>query len=182
MIERVTRLIKLDFSVFKDIESDPQATMEAAIIVGATTFLSAIASAMGSEHAFGTFVISVINGLIGWVVWSAVTYFIGKTVFSGGGTLEQMLRVIGYANAPRILGILTVIPCIGWLGGLAGLLISLVASIMAIKEALDVELGTAIAVIIVGAIAMAIVSAIIGIVLGSVFAISVGMTQLLFGQ
>jgi hypothetical protein len=133
---------------------------------------------VGSDYPGAAFAQSVINGFVGWIVWSAVTYFVGKSLFSGGGTLAQMLRVLGYANAPRILGVLVVIPCVGWLAGLVGLVLSLIAGVMAIKEALDVELGTAIAVVIVGAIGMAIFWAIVGVIISAVFAIGFGVTQL----
>jgi hypothetical protein len=182
MVERIMRIVKLDFSVFREIESDPNATVEAAIIVAVTTLISAVASTIGSDHAVASFVQSVINGLAGWVVWSAVTYFVGRSMFAGGGTLVQMLRVLGYANAPRILSILVVVPCFGWLAVLIGWLLSIVAGIMAIKEALDVELGTAIAVVIIGVIAMVIFWLIVGVIVGSVFAISFGFSQLLFGR
>jgi hypothetical protein len=182
MIERIMRIFQLDFSVFREIESDRNATVEAAIVVAITTFISAIASGIGADHPVASFVQSVINGFVGWVVWSAVTYFVGKSMFSGGGTLAQMLRVLGYANAPRILSILTVIPCIGWLGALIGWILSIVAGIMAIKEALDVELSTAIAVVIIGVIAMVVFWVIVGVIVGSLFAISFGFSQLLFGR
>ncbi len=178
MVDRIMRIIKLDFSVFREIESDPQATTEAAIIVAVTSLLSALASMVASDYPVATFVQSIVNGFVGWIIWSAVTYFVGKSMFSGGGTLAQMLRVLGYANAPRILGVLVVIPCVGWLAGLAGLVLSLVAGVMAIKEALDVELGTSIAVVVVGAIAMAIFWAIVGLIIGAIFAVGFGLTQL----
>jgi hypothetical protein len=182
MVERILRIVRLDFSVFKEIESDPSATVEAAIIVAITTLLSAITSAIAAENTVAMFVISLVSGLIGWVVWSAVTFFVGKTLFRGGGTLEQMLRVLGYAHAPRILSVLNVIPCVGWLAGLAGLIISLIAAIMAIREALDLELSTALAVVAIGFIVMLVVNVVIGTILGSVFAIGASATQLLFGQ
>jgi hypothetical protein len=182
MIERIMRILKLDFSVFREIESDPNATTEAAIVVAITTLVSAIASAVGSDHAVASFVQAMINGFVGWIVWSAVTYFVGRSMFAGGGTLVQMLRVLGYANAPRILSVFAVIPCFGWLGVLIGWLLSIVAGIMAIKEALDLELGTAIAVVIIGVIAMVVFWAIVGVIVGSVFAITFGLSQLLFGR
>jgi len=178
MVDRIMRIVKLDFSVFREIESDPQATTEAAIVVAVASFLPALASAVGSDYPVATFTQSIINGFVGWIVWSAVTYFVGKSLFSGGGTLAQMLRVLGYASAPRVLGVLVVIPCVGWLAGLAGLVLSLVAGVMAIKEALDVELGTAIAVVVVGAIGMAIFWAIVGLIIGAIFAVGFGLTQL----
>jgi Uncharacterized protein conserved in archaea len=49
-----------------------------------------------------------------WVVWSAVTYWIETSLFEGKADLGEMLRVVGFAQAPLILAI---IPCLGWLVG-----------------------------------------------------------------
>ncbi len=182
MVERIVRLIKLDFSAFREIESDPAATSQAAIIVAVTSFISALGSMAGAERPFMAFLGSLVMGIVGWIVWSIVTYVVGKSLFKGGGTLDQMLRVLGYASAPKILGVLAFIPCLGWLAALAGAIISLIAGVMAIKEALDVELGTAVVVVIIGWIAMAIVSAIIGVLFGGVYALGAGLQRALSGS
>jgi len=166
MIERIMRIIQLDFSVFKEIESDPNATAEAAIIVAVASVLSAIGSAATANKPVLTFLVGVVSGILGWLVWSYVSYFIGQAMFKGKGTVENMLRVIGYANAPRFLGILGFIPCLGALAGLIGAILALVAGIMAIREGLDLETGQAIIVTLVGWVALFILSLFISIVLG----------------
>jgi len=166
MVERIVRIIRLDFSVFKEIEADPDATAEAAIIVAITSVLSALGPAIRSSTFLRVFVGGLASGLIGWLVWAAVAYLVGKTLFESRGTLDNMLRVLGYANAPRFLGILAVIPCIGWLGPLAGAIMALVAGVMAVSEGLDLDTGQAIIVAVVGWIALAVVTMVIGIVLG----------------
>ena len=160
------RIIQLDFSVFKEIEADPNATAEAAIIVAVTSVLSALGPAIRSRTFFRVFVGGLASGLIGWVVWAAVAYLVGKTLFESRGTFDKMMRVLGYANAPRFLGILAVIPCVGWLGALAGAIMALVAGVMAISEGLDLETGQAIVVAVVGWIALAVVTMTVGIALG----------------
>jgi hypothetical protein len=166
MLDRIIRIIKLDFPVFKDIESDPKATTEAAIVVVAASVLSAIGSAAGSQRPVSAFLGGVITGLLGWIVWSYVSHFVGGVLYQSKGTFESMLRVIGYSNAPQLLGVLNIIPCIGWIGGLAGAILALIASVMAIREGLDLETGQAIIVAVVGWIALAIVAAIVGVIFG----------------
>lgn len=182
MIERITRVIQLDFSVFKEIESDPQATTEAAIIVAVTTLLSAIGSAIGSDNPVAGFVGPIISGLVGWGLWSVVTYFVGKSIFAGKGTLEGMLRVLGYASAPNILGILVFIPCIGWLAALAGWLLSLIAGVMAVREGLDLTLGAAIGVVIIGWFARVAVAIAVAVAFGGAFVVGAGLLRLLTGR
>ena len=177
MIDRIMRVIKLDFPVFKEIESDPKATTEAAIIVVVTTLLSALGTAFGSGRFFSAFIGEVFSGIVGWAAWAAVAYFVAKSLFNGKGTLEGMLRVLGYANAPRLLGILGIIPCVGWIGSLAGGILALIMGFMAIREGMDLDGGQAIIVILVGAVAWIIVSIIFGVIFGSL----AGLTRAIQG-
>jgi len=173
MIERVLRIIKLDFGVFKEIERDPDATVQAGMIVAVVSVLSGIGSAIAASMAQGgvgrpimTFISEVIGGLVGWLAWSFISYFVGKTLFNSKGTSEELLRVVGYANAPRLLGVLGFIPCLGWIAALAGAILALVASVMAIAEGLDLPTGQAVIVAVVGWIGLVIVMSIVGLVLG----------------
>jgi len=179
MIDRIMRIIRLDFSVFKEIESDPNATTEAAIVVAAATLLSALGSAFGSGRAthapVPAFFSSLIGGLLGWVVWAAVTHFVGKTLYQSGGTFQSMLRVLGYASAPQCLGILGFIPCFGALATLAGAVLSLMAGVMAIREGLDVDTTQAIIVAVVGWVALFAVTMIIGIIFGGAALATAGL-------
>jgi hypothetical protein len=128
------------------------------------------------------FVGPIINGLVGWGVWSVVTYFVGKSIFAGKGTLEGMLRVLGYASAPNILGILVFIPCIGWLAALAGWLLSLIAGVMAVREGLDLTLGAAIGVVIIGWFARVAVAIAVAVAFGGAFVVGAGLLRLLTGR
>jgi hypothetical protein len=177
MLERIIRIIKLDFPVFKDIESDPEATTQAAIVVAAASVLSAIGSAAGSQRPVMAFLGGVISGVLGWIVWSYVSYFVGNVLYKSQGTFENVLRVIGYANAPQLLGILNIIPCVGWIGGLVGGILALVASIMAIREGLDLDTGQAVIVALVGFLALLLVS----VIVGSIFGIGAAITGAITG-
>jgi hypothetical protein len=178
MIERILRIVKLDFSVFKDIESDPNATLEAAIVVIAANLLAAIGTALRTQAPralLSTFAVTLVSGIVGWIVWSAVTHYVGRMLYQSGGTLESMMRVLGYATAPRALGILDFIPCVGALAGLAGFILMVVASIMAVSEGLDVDTGQAIIVIVVGAVAWFIVNVVFGTLLGGAALLTFGL-------
>jgi len=178
MIERILRIVKLDFTVFREIESDSGATLEAAIIVIAASALGAMGTALRAEQPralAATFAVSLVSGIVGWVVWSAVTHFVGKMLYQSGGTLESMMRVLGYSTAPRALGVLEFIPCLGALAGLAGFILSLIAGVMAVSEGLDVDTGQAIIVIIVGAIAFFAVNVLFGLLFGGAALLTYGL-------
>jgi hypothetical protein len=175
MLERIIRLIRLEPSVFGEIESDPQATTQAAIIVTVSSLLSALGLAMISPTPATSFIGGFVNGLAGWIIWSAVTYALGKSLFSGGGTFEQMLRVLGYASAPSFLGVFAFVPCLGLFAGFAGWLISLIAGVMAIREALDLGWAAAIVVVVIGAVASGILYAVLGVLLTGTLSLGAGL-------
>lgn len=150
MIERIVRAIRLDWTVFSEIARDSGALKEAAIIVAIVTFLSAIGTGIAAG-SFGAFVGDWLAGiLIGWIGWAIVTYVVGTSLFKGETNIPEMLRVLGYANAPNLLGLLTVIPCVGWLFPLVGALLALVAGILAIREAMDLNTSDAIVTAVIG--------------------------------
>ncbi|MFP4396035.1 MAG: YIP1 family protein [Anaerolineales bacterium] len=174
MIERIIGVFKLDRQTFTEIEHDQSALTEAAIVVAIVAFLAAIGSLfnifIGDGGAgnvlmavIGTFLVTFIN----WIVWSAITYFVGTNLFGGEADLPEMMRVIGYAYAPQMLGI---IPC---LGTLVGAIWSLVASYFAIKEGLDLDDGKTIATVLIGWLITLLISGILGMI-GFGGAISIG--------
>jgi len=172
MIDRILRVIKLDKSVFAEVEIDEAATAQAAMVVAIIAALSAISGGLGNLITSGgrgilaAFLVPIVMAFISWVVWSAVTYFVGTTLFHGEATLDEMLRVIGFAQAPLMLGVFSFIPCIGALFSLAGWLLSLYTGFLAVQEGLDLDTGKTVATVAIGWAITFIVSLVIGVVLG----------------
>jgi hypothetical protein len=164
-LDRIIGVFKLDSSVFAEIEHDQTATNQAAIIVAIVAVLSAIGSGIssaigGGGGVLGGVLFALIWTFIGWIIWSAVTYFVGTSLFQGDADMGEMMRVIGYAYAPQMLGI---IPCIG---SLIGGIWSLIASFVAVKEGLDFDTGKAIATVVIGWLLVFILNLVIGSILG----------------
>lgn len=150
MIDRIVRAIRLDWTVFGEIARDRNALKEAAIIVAIVTFLSAVGTGIAAK-SLGAFLGAWIAGiLVGWIGWAIITFLVGTSLFKGETNVGEMLRVLGYANAPNLLGLLNFIPCIGWLFPLVGGLLALVAGVLAIREAMDFDTGNAIVTVIIG--------------------------------
>lgn len=137
MFERIAGVFKLDSKTFEDIEHDSAATTQAAIIVALVALIAGLGSGIGAVIGGGSFFSSFISTLIwtfiGWALWSVVTFVVGTTLFKGQATLNEMLRVIGFAYAPQFLSI---IPCVGWL---VGLIWSLAAGFIAVRQGLDLD-------------------------------------------
>ncbi len=164
LLQRVIGVFKLDAATFEDIEADESATSQAAIVVLIIALISGIGNAVlagfSEGSIIGGFLTSLITAFIGWLVWSAITYFVGTTFFGGTATFREMLRVIGFAYAPQVLSI---IPCIGWL---IGVIWTAAAIFVAIRQSLDIDNTKSCLTIIVGIIAYFIILVIVGSIFG----------------
>ena len=165
MRDRLIGVFKLDPATFESIEHDEGATGQAALVVLIVAILGGIGSAIGSSYmndatTFGPFFGTVISTFAGWIIWSFLTFFIGTKFFGGEADMGEMLRVIGFAYAPQMLGI---IPC---LGGLVGAIWSLAAAFIGIRQGLDLSNGKTFLTIVVGFV----VYIILGIIIGTLFA------------
>ncbi len=149
MLDRIVGVFKLDVATFESIEHDESATGQAGMIVLAVGVLSGLGSVaassfIGGTGAAGGFLSSLLGTFLSWFVWSFLTFFIGTRLFGGEANMGEMLRVIGFAYTPQFLGI---VPC---LGGLVGLVWSLAAAFIGIRQGLDISNGKTALTILVG--------------------------------
>jgi hypothetical protein len=154
MIENAIRAARLDTDFYNTVENDPSYTQQAALLVVIVGALSGLGAAFVNDGFIGPLIGGVVGALIGWVVWSFVADLIGRSVFDGESDFGQMLRVLGYAQAPLALGI---IPYVGFIGSIW----ALVASVVAIREGQDFTTGKAIGTVVVGWLIWLLVSALL---------------------
>ena len=187
MLERIIGVIKLDVNTYEEIEHDEaNGLQQAAIVVAVVALISAIGAAATASFAgnalesfsqiegFGdvpipglaaatnpviTFIQTLINSFVTWIVWSYATYFVGTRVFNGDATPNEMLRVLGFARAPAALSF---IPCIGFFAAVW----SLVCGFIAVRQGLDLDNGKAALSIILSWVVVVIVSLVVGAVFG----------------
>ncbi len=165
LVQRVIGILKLDTATYNEIEHDESATSQAATIVAIVAIIGgliggAIAAATDTGSFLGAFLQQLLSAFIGWIIWSAATYFIGTSLFGGTATMGEMLRVLGFAQAPGILGIIPI--C----GSFVGLIWTLACTFIAIREGLDLDSGKAILTAIIAFFAVFIVIWLIGLLLG----------------
>lgn len=175
LVERVIGVLKLDVPTFEEIEHDQTATGQAAIVVVAVAVLAGIGAGLAGTTGFsiGGLIAAILSQLFGWVVWAAVVYFVGTRFFGGTADLGEMLRVIGFAQAPNALGVLAFIPVLGPIAAFVGSIWALITGVIGVRQGLDVSTGTAIIVMIIGIIAF--------FVVGLIFATIFGVTALGLG-
>lgn len=166
MLDRIIGVLKLDANVYEEIEADENATSQAAIVVAVVAIVGGligggISAAMGGSF-LGSFLSQLLSAFIGWFIWSAVTYFVGTSLFGGKSSIGEMLRVLGFAQAPGILGIIPVCGSfIGWVWTLA-------CTFIAIRQGLDLDNGKAAMTAVIAFVAVIIVTFIIGAILAAV--------------
>lgn len=171
---RIIGVFKLDIATFEEIEADQSATGQAALVVLIVALISGIGSGLSASFLetsfFSSFISSVLAAFTGWIVWSFVTYFVGTKFFDGQADMGEMLRVLGFSYAPQVLSI---IPCIGWL---IGLIWSLVAGFIAVRQGLDLDNTKTLLTIVIGFFAIILVSAIFGLIFGGLAALGSAIT------
>ena len=145
--DRMMGAATLDVATYEEVEADVSATGQAATVVA----LAAVAAAIGAIGEGGRGIIGMlIATLLGWAVWSWITYFIGTRFFGGTATWGELARTIGFAQTPRILLVLAILPVLGGLVNLVVAVWVLITGVVAIRQALDVTTGKAALVAVIG--------------------------------
>lgn len=175
MIDRIVRAIRLDPTLYREVADDDQYTNEGVIIVLVVAVLSAIGASIGASMSDGrpivAFIVQVANTLVfGWLLWAVVAYFIG-TALGGKSSVMEMARTLAYANAPGLLGLLSFIPCVGWLLVLAAFVLTIAAGVIAIRESMEFDTTNAVVTAVLGFGVYIVARLIIGLFLGGLGAL-----------
>jgi hypothetical protein len=95
-----------------------------------------------------------IAALVGWVMWAAVTYFIGTRILPEAETrtdIGELLRVIGFAYAPQFFNLFGFIPLVGGVVRTVVAFWVLASTVVAVRQALDYKsTGRAFVVVLIG--------------------------------
>jgi hypothetical protein len=166
-VDRIIGAVRLDAATYEEVEHDSNATGQAVAVVAIVSILSGIGSTR--EGGTGALIGGVIAALVFWAIYALFVYVVGVYILRSpetSATFEQVLRPLGFSYAPSALAILGLIPAIGALIVFVASLWSLVASIVAIRQSLEVSTGRAVAIAIVAFLAMVIVLVLVVTVLG----------------
>lgn len=146
--ERLVGAFKLDASVYEEVEHDASAFGQAAVVVA----LSSIAQGLGSFHDAGAGggLASLIGSFLGWFFSAGLVWLIGVKIMRCTSDYGELIRTLGFASAPGMLGILGLLPLGPALPVLtfAIFVLSTIAAVIAVRQALDVGTGRAVVVCI----------------------------------
>jgi len=173
IVNRVIRAAKLDVELYEEVEADETLTAQAIAVVVITAIAGGIGAALGAiimGGGVGGFflglIVTPILAVILYFIWAALTYLVGTRLFQGTADYGEMLRAIGYSYCPQVLSILSFIPCVGAIFSVVGAIWSLVAGVIAVRQALDFDTTKAVITCIIGWVVMLVINLIFGAVLG----------------
>ena len=169
LVDRMIGAAKLDIPTYEEVEADVSLTGQAALVV----VIAAVARGIGGADTGGAAIVGgLIGGLVAWAVWAGVTYLIGDKLLKGTATWGELLRTLGYAQAPGVLMILGVIrPLSSVMEAIVGIWL-LITGIIAIRQALDFGTGKAILTAFLGWLCGVIVVLVLGISIGGLASIT----------
>jgi Yip1 domain len=166
--DRLRGALLLDPRTYREVEQDVDANGQAAL----TVIIAALAAGIGAitgrdwmQNAVGT----VFSSVLEWVIFAFVAYFVGTSLFATpqtSATPGQVLRTIGFAQAPKFFAVVGFIPLLGWIVGIVVLLWFITASITALREAFEFDTARAIGTGIVALIVILFVDVILAVFFG----------------
>ena len=157
---RMVRAAKLDIDLYNEVKADEGATPQAfkAVLVAsiATGIGYGISIVIEDGFAWLTWglLLGVALAVLTWLLWSFTTYVVGTKLFrrpDTAATYRGLLHATGFATSPNTIGILLFVPHLNFL--LFWLIMpiwTLVAGIIAVRQALDFSTFRAIATCLVG--------------------------------
>ena len=136
----------LDVEIYEEVEADRGATLQAALVVVA----SSLAAGIGAYGLTGRSGASLVAGaliwsalaLVGWAAWALLVYQIGGRLMPTKETrvdVSELLRTIGFSTAPGILCVLGIMPLVARPAFVLAFVWMLVTMVVAVRQALDYE-------------------------------------------
>jgi hypothetical protein len=153
LIGRVVGAVRLRAATFEEIEHDPPALWQAALVVGLAGVARGLVAVVDGDPV--GIVGSIIVAYFAWLIVCTVLWIVGVVIDRDTSTFFELLRTIGFAAAPILLLVVAAIPGLAspslaivakWITHLA----AAAALVIAARQALDVS--TARAVVICGVV------------------------------
>jgi len=157
-LRRMVRAALLDRDFYEAVEHDPSATRNATGVVILVAVCSGVGAALynldrGAGAAGSAFLLRLGGTFAGWLVWALVTLWVGTSLTRGPETrtdLGEVLRVLGYAQAPWVLSLFLFLPGLGAVVFAISSLWVLLAGVTGLRAALDFTTSRAVLTVVLG--------------------------------
>ena len=150
--DRVVGAMKLEPTAFEDVESDPTAIGQSVGVIA----LAAVAAGIGNIYYGGLtgIVSAAFMSVISFLIWSLIIWLVGTKLMPEPATkadYPETFRVLGFAAAPGLASVITIIPLLGYLLMFVIWLWQIAAMVVAVRQVLDFSTtGKAIVVVLIG--------------------------------
>lgn len=189
LIDRIIGAFTFRKEVYAEVEQDATFTNTAWLLVAVVAFLNQLGTrpfkSIGNS-IFGSMVGTAVI-LVGFAIGVWLISWIGRRLFNADVTFNELVRTLGLAyvwNIIGLIGILTsfsaALSCALAPVQIAGALLSLIAWLLAAKEALDLDWGQTILTVIVGWVVMFFVGVFVGGAILGALGLGAAITRGLF--
>ena len=182
------RAMSLDVSFYEEAASNDGMTRDALNMVIVIAVLNGIGAFLGQLFglnffaAFAYLLVQTLLVVLGYYIAAYVTQYVGAAMFNGQGTQPQMLRTLGFAYAPQVLGVLSFIPCVGGLISLVGAIWFLVCGFFAVRTTHRLTDGQAIITMIIAWLIIAVITVVVLTMVGIVVGVPAALLNMSTGQ
>ncbi|MBN1375223.1 MAG: YIP1 family protein [Dehalococcoidia bacterium] len=164
LFPRILRAAKLDSQLYEEVEADGSATGQALLVVVLVSIAGGIGHGIaalmkGSGESMIAFISALAWGVLGslilWFIFSLLCFWLGTSLFKGPDTkssLGELLRTLGFAYSPGLLNVFSFIPFIGAFIPFATFIWTIIAGVIAVRQACDFSTGKAVGTVIVASI------------------------------
>lgn len=143
---RMLRVLRLDRSVFAEVERDPAGTRQATTVVALVATAAALGTVLlGAWHP-GAILGATLAALLHWLLWSGLEALTARVLFRRPMSLERHLRALGYAQAPQLLALFAFVPMVGAWVVLGSRLLTLLAGNQALGAVFELHRRQALAI------------------------------------
>jgi hypothetical protein len=169
-LQRLLGAAALDTAIYEEVEADPRAGVQAAVVV----VLSSVAAGIGARGFNQTSVANIaffsILALMAWACWALLIFEIGTRLLPESETsadVGQLMRTIGFAATPGLIRVFGFIPGVTVPALIVSSIWMLLAMVVAVRQALDYKrTGRAVAVCVLGGVLALTLALVLGIFLG----------------
>ncbi len=162
LVERLQGIVTFKAPVYREVAHDANALQPAAIIVVVATLVIGILNGLTSSPLgpVGGIALSILGALVFWLLGSWLAAFVASRLFQGQTNAMEMLRVLGHAY---VLQLPVIIP---FIGAIIALVLSVIANVLAIREAAGLDTQKAVLTAIIVNIILFVISTILGVSVG----------------
>ena len=136
-LNRIYRAIKIDPTLYEEVEHDKSATIQAASVV----ILSSLAAGIGAIHlGVSNFILGPLLSLVSWYFWAFLIYIVGTKLFPDKETKSdhgELLRTIGFSSAPGLIRVFGFTPELMTVTFIGSSFWMLACMVVGVRQALD---------------------------------------------